>query len=101
MYQNFAKVVIIATQQPVCVGGFFLACEDFGRVFDHSFPACALPPPPQKKKEISSRTLIPLFLPGLVHSGFASWDDCGQMFPDKLRVSWFPDRFLHYAWTAA
>ena len=20
-------------------GGFFLACEDFGRVFDHSFPA--------------------------------------------------------------
>ena len=21
-------------------GGFFLACEDFGRMFDHSFPAC-------------------------------------------------------------
>ena len=20
--------------------GFFLACEDFGRMFDHSFPAC-------------------------------------------------------------
>ena len=22
-------------------GGFFFACEDFGRIFDHSFPACA------------------------------------------------------------
>ena len=22
-------------------GGFFLACEDFGRMFDSSFPACA------------------------------------------------------------
>ena len=21
-------------------GGFYLACEDFGRKFDHSFPAC-------------------------------------------------------------
>ena len=23
------------------IGGFFLVCEDFGRVFDNSFPACA------------------------------------------------------------
>ena len=22
--------------------GFFLACENFGRMFDHSFPACAV-----------------------------------------------------------
>ena len=22
--------------------GFFLACEDFGRMFDHLFPACAV-----------------------------------------------------------
>ena len=29
------------------------------------------------KVEISSRTLIPFFLPGSVHSGSASWDDCG------------------------
>ena len=34
--------------------------------------------------EIISRTLIPLFKPGSVHSGSASWDDCGQMFRDKL-----------------
>ena len=38
---------------------------------------------------------------GSVHSGLASWDDCGQMFPDKLRVSSFPDRFPHYALTEA
>ena len=49
--------------------------------------------------EISSRTLIPLFMPGSVHSGSASWDDCGQMFLDKLRVSSFLERFPHYAWT--
>ena len=38
-------------------GGFFLACEDFGRMFDHSVPACAcflL----FFKVEISSRKLV-------------------------------------------
>ena len=49
--------------------------------------------------EISLRTLIPLFMPGLVHSGSASLDDCKRMFPDELRVSSFSDGFLHYAWT--
>ena len=44
---------------------------------------------------ISSRTLIPLFLRGSVHSGSAGWDDCGRMFPDKLRVSSVPTLFLH------
>ena len=69
-------------------------------MFVHSFPACAF-----RfcffEVEISSRTLIPLFAPGSVHSGSASWDDGGRMFPDKLRVSSFPDKFPHYAWTAA
>ena len=51
--------------------------------------------------EISSHTLISLFIPESVHSGSASWDDYGRMFPDKLRVSSLPDRFPHYAWTAA
>ena len=41
--------------------------------------------------EISSLTLIPLFIPGSVHSGLMSWDDCGQMSPDKLSVSLFLD----------
>ena len=51
--------------------------------------------------EISSRRLIPLFTSGSVHSGSASWDDCDPVFPDELRVSLFPDRLFHYAWTAA
>ena len=50
---------------------------------------------------ISARTRIPLFMPGSVHRDSASGDDCGRMFPDKLRVSSFPDRFPHYAWTGA
>ena len=40
--------------------------------------------------EISSRTLIPLFRPGSVHSGSASLDDCGRVFSDELRVGLFP-----------
>ena len=45
--------------------------------------------------KISSRTLIPLFVPGSVHIGSASRDDCGRMFPDKFRVSSFLNRFPH------
>ena len=62
--------------------------EVFGRRLDHWSLACAfffffL-------VEISSRTLIPRFRPGSVHSGSASGDDCGRVFPDDLRVSLFP-----------
>ena len=49
-------------------GGCFLAREDLGRMFDHSFPACVFflfvfff------EVEIGSRALIPLFIPGSVH----------------------------------
>ena len=51
--------------------------------------------------EISSRTPIPHFKPRSVHSGSASRDDCSRVFPDKLCVSSFPDRFPHNARTAA
>ena len=51
--------------------------------------------------EISSRALIPLFMPASVNSGSAIRVDCGRMFSDKLRVSSFPNRFPHYARTAA
>ena len=52
----------------VWCGGFFLAFEDFGRMFDHLFRACGfffffL------TVEIISRTLIPFFMSGLAHSG--------------------------------
>ena len=66
-------------------------------MFDHSFPAHVF----FFKVEISSRTIIPLFMPGSVHSGSASSDDCGRVLPDELRVSSFPDRFRQYDWTAA
>ena len=48
------------------------------------------------KLEIRSCTLIPLFMPESVHTGSASWNNCGQVFPDKLHVSSFPNRFPHY-----
>ena len=41
------------------------------------------------KVEISSHASIPLFVPGSVHLGSASWDDCGQMYPEELHVSCF------------
>ena len=54
---------------------FSLACEDLGKMFDHSIPAsvflfCFV-------VEISSRTLISLFMPRSVQNGSASSDDCG------------------------
>ena len=68
------------------VGGYlFLACKDFGRMFDHSR---------QRFFFFLKWTLAcPLFMPGSVHIGSVSLDDFGQMFPDKLHVSCF--------WTAA
>ena len=70
-------------------GGFFLACKDFGKMFNNAFPACAIF---FFLVEISLCTLILLFTLGLVHSGSVSWDDCDQVFPDELRVSSFPER---------
>ena len=74
----------------------FLAFEDLGRISDNWFPACAfcccccccccL-----FEVEISSRILIPIFMPGSVYNGSASWDNCDRVFPDELRISSFPD----------
>ena len=61
-------------------GGFFLARNDFGRMLDHSLPACAYFFFYYFKIEISSRTLIPLFRPESVHS------DCGAEFPGKCNT---------------
>ena len=43
-------------------------------------------------------TIIPIFMSSSVYSCSAS---CGWVFPDKLRMSSFPNRFPHYTWTAA
>ena len=53
-------------------GGLFLAGEDFGRMCDHPFPACAFFFFFSFEVKISSRTLVPLFRPGSIHSGSAS-----------------------------
>ena len=54
--------------------GSFLACEDVRRMFDHSFPAWAFSFFFSFffEVEISSRTLISLFMLGSVHSGSAT-----------------------------
>ena len=82
----FRKETVIHTHTHTqwCCIGFFLACEDFGKMFD-----------------ISLHELIPLFTPGLVHSGSVNWDNCKWVFLDELRVNSFSDRFPHYAWAAA
>ena len=75
-------------------GGFFLLSKDFWenvRQFTSRQPFF----PDFSEVEITSRTLIPLFRPGSVHSGSVSWDNC------DLHVSLCPDRFPHYAWTTA
>ena len=87
-------------ETPSSGSGFFLACQDFGRMFDNLFPACTYLFIYFKVK-ISSRTLIPLLRPRSVHSGSASWDDCDWVFPDEFCMSSFPNRFPHYACTAA
>ena len=51
-------------------GGFILVCRDFGRMFYHLCPTRAFFPLPEV--EISSCTLIPLFMPESVDSGSAS-----------------------------
>ena len=47
-------------------GGFFLTCEDFGRMFSNSFPACAF------FFFFKVDKLIPLFRSGSVRSGSVS-----------------------------
>ena len=54
-------------------GGFFLVSEDFGRMFNNSFCACAFFFS-SSEVEISSHTLIPLF--GQDQSTVAQCADC-------------------------
>ena len=65
-------------------GGFTLASKDFGRMFDHSPPAFFFFF--FFNVEISSHTLIPLFMLNV---------------PWQVAYELFPDRFPHYVWTAA
>ena len=64
-------------------GGFFLACQDFGRRLGHSIPASTFFF--FFEVEISSRALIPLLRPGSVHSGSARWDERGPIITRTLK----------------
>ena len=81
------------------VVAFSLFARIVGRMFDHWFSTWAFLV--RFEVEISSHTLIALFMPGSVHSGSPSWFACGWVFPDKLHVCSFLDRFQQYAWTMA
>ena len=60
------RVYISQKLPPPC---FFLACKDFGRMFNHSIPACVFFFFLFFEVEISSCTLISFFRPGSVHRG--------------------------------
>ena len=67
----------------LCIGGGSLLAF---KIFRESSTICSSPVLFLKWR-LALRTLIPLFMPGSVHSGSVSWDSCGWMFPDKLCVS--------------
>ena len=67
----------------VVVVAFSSWARFFWRMFDYSFPAYTFF---FFKVEISLRTLIPLFMPGLVHRGSASWDGSWQSVPCLVHV---------------
>ena len=97
-----AVKVVVVVMVVVVVVAFSYRARIWGRMFDNSLPTLHFFFSSFFfKMEISSRTLIPFFMSGSVYSGSASGDDCGRMYPDKLRVSSFPVRFPHYAWAAA
>ena len=87
------------TKIKMMVVAFSSLARFFRIMFDHRFPACAFFF--FFFEEIISRTLIPLFRPGSVHSGSASWDNCGWAFPNELRVSslfMWSDENMYESW---
>ena len=89
MHQNLTLNEHISNngQQKSGSGGFLLT-QGFWEKVDKSIPTCTFFF--FCKVEISSCTPVTLFWPGSVHSGSASWDDCGWVFPDELHLSLFP-----------
>ena len=80
--------LVVCQAGMLVVAAFSLLAWILGGRFNNSFPTCAFYFF-FFKVEISLHPPIPLFRPGSVHSGSASWDDCGQVFPDELRVNLF------------
>ena len=74
-------------------GGFLLTCENLVGRFDDSFPTCAFFL--LLKWKLAHAHQFHSFSQDQFRNVLASRDNCGQVFPDELRVSSFP----HYAWT--
>ena len=74
-------------------GGFSPACEELGEC-----STIQSPPAFFFFLKIRSRTLIPLFMSGSVHSDSVSWDDCGCMWARFRRWKYFciQQMILHY-----
>ena len=81
--------------------GFFFACDDFERMFIHSFPAYAFSFSSFFKVEISSRTLSPLYMPGSVHKRFSELRRLWPNVPEEVACESASGRFPHNTWTAA
>ena len=69
LYDSVGKWLEALPRVPSRGGGGSSLSRIFRRIFDHSFPACAFV---VVEVELSSRTLIPFFRPGSVHSGSES-----------------------------
>ena len=79
--------------------GFVLVGDEFGRMFHHSFPACALLLLLFRKWRLPCAHLF--YSLGQDQSTVAErTETTGRVFPDKLRVSSFPERFPHSSRTA-
>ena len=64
---------------------FSLRAKIWGQRLDDSLPACAICFCFKVDQHQLTHTPTPLFTPESVHSGSASWDNCGQVFPDTLK----------------
>ena len=82
-------------------GGFFLACDDFGTMFDNSFPVCAFVFLFLIKWRLARAHVFHSLGQDQSTVAQRSETTIDRVFPDELRVSSFPGRFPHSAWTAA
>ena len=80
------------------VRGFFRACKNFGRMFNPFLPA---PFFLFFEVETSSWTLIPLFYARISPQWLSELRRLWPNVPWQVACELFPDRFPHYAWTAA
>ena len=88
------------TQLVLVLVAFFLICKDLGRLFNHSFPYCPFFFFFFLKWRFAHAHLFHSLGQNQSTSVAQQAETTGRLFPDKLRVNLFLDRFPHYVWTA-